>query len=158
MSEAEEPQRAKSARKPVLPMPRLWKSEPESTPEESLPVKKARKDGETESPTSPTKSKTSKSKGKTKSKAKGPSSADENSEKKVLIEETPALDTYESRRRVRLIVGGLISACIVLLVWIVYRAFLYDPVPMDMTSSGDPNAMPSRSEARSTLDQEAAFH
>ena len=31
---------------------------------------------------------------------------DEKGEKKVLIEETPTLDTYETRRRARLIMGG----------------------------------------------------
>ena len=52
-------------------------------------------------------------------------------EQKVLVEETPALDTYEARQRGRLILGGLIAACFVIFGWIFYQVFLYDPNPID---------------------------
>jgi len=139
-------------------LPRLWKSEPESTEEESTSTKKARKEGDDESSQSSAKSRAPASKGKTKSaKGQGSSPAGGKAEKKVLIEDTPALDTYESRRRARLIMGGLVSGWAFLVVWIVYRAFLYDPVPIDMTASGDPAASQSGPETRLSLDHEARF-
>ena len=127
--EEKNPLEPKSTRKSAQPMPRLWKAEPEPTEEESPSAKKSRKDGETEPSKKSSDSKASTAKGKTKSaKGKGPSAADEKAEKKVLIEDTPTLDTYESRRRARLIMGALSVACVLLFGWIIYRVFLYDPV------------------------------
>ena len=56
---------------------------------------------------------------------------------KVLIEETPTFDTYETRRRARLIMGALGVACVLLLGWSIYRVFLYDPVGLDATNTAD---------------------
>ncbi len=46
--EDEEPLEPKTTPKSVQPMPRLWKSEPEPTEEESPPAKKSKKGGESE--------------------------------------------------------------------------------------------------------------
>ena len=139
-------------------MPRLWKSEPEPTEDEAPPAKKSSKGGESEPSGKSSDSKASTAKGKIKAaKAKGSPPTDENGEKKVLIEETPALDTYETRRRARLIMGALGVACVILFGWSIYRVFLYDPVGIDATSSPEVTATPSRPEVRPTLDQEAHF-
>ncbi len=129
----EEPQEPpKKTTNSVQPMPRLWKSEPEPTEEDSRYAKKSRKNLESDS-------------------------TDEKSEKKVLIEETPTLDTFDSRRRARLIVGTLISACLLLFGWTVYRAFLYDPVGMAASNPPPgPIVFPAGPENRAALDQEAA--
>ena len=133
----DEPQDPKSTREPIKPLARLWKAEPDSTELESAPAKKARKDGDTEPVEKSSDSKAAGSKGKTKpAKVKAAVDTDEKTGKKVLIEETPALDTYESRRRARLIMGSLSGVCVLLLVWILYSVFLYDPVPLAVTSAG----------------------
>ncbi len=132
MSETQEPQPTKQDKKvpyvPGQPLPRLWKTEPD--PEE---------DSE-ESLEGPDKNKASKNKEKTSAAPTGASKAQsparkldksknakkkvregEGGEKRVLIEETPALDTIESRQRVRLIIGGLLAFCFVVFGWIVFR-------------------------------------
>jgi formylglycine-generating enzyme len=156
--EDEEPLEPKSTPKTVQPMPRLWKSEPEPSEEESPPAKKSTRSGDTEPPKKPSVSNASTVKGTTKSpKGKGTPAGDENGEKKVLIEDTPALDTYETRRRARMIMGALGVACVLLFGWSIYRVFLYDPVGLELTGSADQTASQSSPEPRSTLDQEAHF-
>ena len=156
--EDEEPLEPKSTPKTVQPMPRLWKSEPEPSEEELPPAKKSSRGGDTEPPRKPSVSKASTVKGTTKSaKGKGAPVADENGEKKVLIEDTPALDTYETRRRARIIMGALAGACVLLFGWSIYRVFLYDPVGLDVSGSADQTASQSSPEPRSTLDQESHF-
>ena len=138
MSESDYPLVPESPRKTSQPMPRLWKAAPEPGEEDSNGSKKSPKDGETNSSKSTSKSKLADAKGKTKSaKGKGSFAADDKSEKKVLIEETPTLDTYESRRRARLIMGALGAACVLLGGWIFYRAFLYEPLGFSVTADGD---------------------
>ena len=161
MSDDEEPQRPNAAREPGRPLPRLWKSEPESAPEEPAPdaggaAKKPRDDAQ--SPRSKL-TRESKSSGGPTNSAKGRASSDgkEGPEKKrVLIEETPSLDTYEARRRARLLVGGLSATSAVLFVWAAYRAFFYDPNPIDLSANGQSMAQ-SAPEPRLSLDQEARF-
>ena len=139
--EDEEPLEPKSTPKSPQPMPRLWKAEPEPTEEESPSAKKSRKDGDSEPSRKSSDSKASTAKGKTKAaKAKVSPATDENGEKKVLIEETPTLDTYETRRRARLIMGALGVACVFLFGWSIYRVFLYDPVGIDVTSFRGPDS------------------
>jgi sulfatase modifying factor 1 len=158
MSESEYPLSPDSPPKAPQPMPRLWKSAGEPAEEDSQGSKKARKDGESETSKSASKSTSGSAKGKTKSaKEKGSSTADDKSEKKVLLEETPALDTYESRRRARLIMGTLSTACVLLSGWIFYRAFLYEPIGFNVTADADTSASPSGPESRPSLDQEARF-
>ena len=45
----------------------------------------------------------------------------------MLVEETPALDTYEARQRGRLIVGVLVAGCVGIFGWIFYNLFIYYP-------------------------------
>ena len=81
-----EPPRPKLPATPA-PLPRLWKAEPEPEPE---PVpSKAKKQAEPAA-------------GKPK---KAPTVGEDGLRKGVLIEETPELDTHETRQKVRLIVG-----------------------------------------------------
>ena len=80
-------------------MPRLWKSEPEPTEDESPPAKKSTRSGRGPKPSRKSSdSKASTARGKTRAvKGKGVPATDENGEKKILIEETPRLDTYVER-------------------------------------------------------------
>ena len=156
--EDEEPPEPATKPKSVEPMPRLWKSEPEPTEEVAPAAKKSSKGGETEPSRKSIDSRAATARVKAKAaKAKGPPATDENGEKKVLIEDTPALDTYETRRRARLIMGALGVVCVLLCGWSIYRVFLYDPVGLNATSSPDATASKSSGEIRPTLDQEAGF-
>ena len=111
---------------PGQPLPRLWKTEPEEDSEESLeePKKKRSKDIAVAAPSSksPSNSRASASKpAKPKPKPKkNKGDEGEKGEKRILLEETPALDTIESRQRARLIMGGLIVFCIFIFGWITY--------------------------------------
>ncbi len=134
--------------KPVPPLPRMWKAQPEDDDEQapSGPAKaKKEKAGPPagKSRSSPAKSKASKI------------DAASKDGKRVLLEETPAFDTIESRQRVRLIVGASLGVSVLMLVWITYRAFLYDPTPTVVVD--DPAAAQGSPEVRPSLDQEARF-
>jgi formylglycine-generating enzyme len=159
--EDEDPPEPKSVNKAAQPMPRLWKVEPEPTEEESRSAKKGRSDRENEPSKKSGDANPSRAKPKAKAKlakAEVSSAADEDGEKKVLIEETPTFDTYEARRRARLIMGALGVACVLLFGWSIYRVFLYDPVGLNVTSSVEPTAgSQSGPEAKLTRDQEAHF-
>ena len=112
---AEEP---KPTRQLPQPMPRMWKAEPEPAEEESRSARKSRNDRESEPSKKSADPKPSAGSLKSKpSKAKAAPATDEKGERKVLIEETPTLDTYESRRRARMIMGGLIIASVFLFGW-----------------------------------------
>jgi formylglycine-generating enzyme required for sulfatase activity len=159
MADPEEPERSNAPGKPARPLPRLWKSEPESTPERpklaSGDGNKSKKNAE--SPSSKSSAGSKSASGTTKSpKGQGLSDGDTGSNKKILIEETPALDTYDSRRRARLLVGGLSATTAVLVVWIAYRTFLYDPGPNPVLTD-DSGKMTEAPEPRQSLDQEARF-
>lgn len=136
---------------PGQPLPRLWKTEPEEGEEEDEELldengqprkrKKKPKDPDQIAATPASKSSsatTSRSSDKSSSRSSGRSKdpakkADrskpskkkppigENGEKRVLVEETPTLDTYESRQRARLILGGLMAFCFVVIGWTVFR-------------------------------------
>jgi formylglycine-generating enzyme len=155
--EDEEPQEEpKSTPKTAQPMPRLWKSEPEPAEEEPRSARKTRNDGETEPSKKSPDSKPSAGKSKS-AKVKAAPPLDENGERKVLIEETPTFDTYETRRRARLIMGGLIVASVFLFGWTFYSVFLRDPIGITATSSPEPTANQPGPEAPLSLDQEARF-
>jgi formylglycine-generating enzyme required for sulfatase activity len=161
MSETEKPDSSKPKRKPVKPLPRLWKTEPEPGEGDdpaagpSPSPKKVKKRDESAAADSPAAAKQVKGRSKP-PKAKEAAGKANPSEKKVLKEDTPTLDTYESRQRARLIMGGLCALCVVLSIWIFYRTFLYDPLPMEVTS-GDPTAAPFGPEIKPSFDQEARF-
>jgi formylglycine-generating enzyme len=154
----DEPQEPKSKREPSKPMARLWKAEPDSTEEEPPSTKKSR-DRDTEPAKKSSVAKGAGSPGKAKAaNVKTPADADDKTPKKVLIEETPALDTYESRRLARLIMGGLCVACVLLCMWIFYSVFLYDPIPIVATADSVPTASQSSGpELRLSFDEEARF-
>ena len=98
------------------------------------------------------------SKGKTKAaKGRGPIAADEPTVKKVLIEETPTLDTYETRQRARLIMGSVAAFCLLLFIWVVYSVFRPDSGPTNMTADSQSVAVPSGAGNRPSLDQEARY-
>ena len=90
-------------------------------------------------------------------KEKAPVASDDKKNKKVLKEDTPALDTIETRHRARLIMGSLVAGSVFLMVWITYRVFLYDPNPIDVTTGADVTATQGSPEIRLNLDQEARF-
>jgi len=156
--ELEEPTPEKQSKAVGQPLPRLWKTEPDPEDEEALPgrpgaAKKASQDSE-DPPSKPSsKSKASASKSK---KSKAPAPEDDKKGKKVLLEDTPALDTIESRQRARLILGALIAVCVILPCWITYRVFLYDHSPINVTNDPGAAAMISP-EIRPNPDQEARF-
>ena len=56
----------------------------------------------------------------------------------MLVEDTPALDTYEARQRGRLIIGALVAGCFGIFGWIFYNLFIYDPNPMVVTTGDEP--------------------
>ena len=93
-----------------------------------------------------------------KTKAKdSPVAGDNSDKKKVLLEDTPSLDTYESRRRARLLMGGLSATCVLLLGWITYRTFLYDPSPIDIPTGDATTAQQGGPEPKPSKDGEARF-
>ncbi len=158
MSDSPEPKPSKGE-KLLKPLPRLWKSESDE-PEDGSPAagkegapKKASKQGKAAASSSASKSKSSSGKKKG---SKKPVEAGEKEGKKVLLEDTPALDTVESRQRVRLIVGAVGVTLIVGLCWITYRVFLYDSGPK-VVSGDDSTLTLGPPDALAALDQEARY-
>ncbi len=149
----------------VKPLPRLWKTESDE-PEDEPPAKagaaqspgKKSSKGAEPGPSNPSsKPKVSASKPK-KPKVKEIAAAGEKSDgKKVLVEETPALDTYESRRRARMLMGGLSAVTVVMLIWIVYRTFLYDPSTIEMPLDDAAMVQQGVPEPKPTKDGEARY-
>ena len=82
---------------------------------------------------------------------------EDKSDKKVLLEETPTFDTYETRRRARFLMGGLSAACFFLLGWICYRTFLYDPSPINIPVDDALTAQQGAPEPKLSKDSEARF-
>jgi sulfatase modifying factor 1 len=139
------------------PLQRLWKAEPEGEDVEPAPSRnKQEKTGSEKASASSANSsnRAAKAKATSKSKAKKPSPETEGAEKKVLIEETPALDTYEARQRARLILGGLVAACFLIFFWIVYSVFLSDSTPVDMAAD-DSGATFGPAQPKRDVDAEA---
>ncbi|HZW34078.1 MAG TPA: SUMF1/EgtB/PvdO family nonheme iron enzyme [Isosphaeraceae bacterium] len=162
MAEPQEPQRPKT-KAPIAgqPLPRLWKTEPDPDEEPDAngaepSRKKASKSDTTAASAAPAKAK---SPSKKRSQSKSTQAATPKGEKKVLLEDTPALDTYETRRRARLIMGALIVACVVLVGWITYRVFLYDPSAIRVQAE-DPMLMmapPPMVRSAADVDKEARY-
>jgi formylglycine-generating enzyme required for sulfatase activity len=151
----EEPQpkaKSKPAAEPVKPLPRLWKAEDGGGAEAPAVKDVEQSKDPVAPPSSPPRS-------RPKPKPAKPT-VKEGREKKALIEETPALDTYEARQRGRLMLGILVPACIGIFGWIFYRLFIYDPYAMVITEEEPPvaaaPAVPKRDldvEARSLLNR-----
>lgn len=162
--EIEEPDQPKPSRSPVKPLPRLWKSEsdePEDVSSAQRAPGQSAKSSSKGSDAAPSKSaskpagSTAKSK-KQKARESAPV-GDKSDTKKVLVEETPTLDTYETRRRARILVGGLSATCVLLVCWIGYRTFLYDPSPIDVPVEDATMAQQGGPEPQGTKDGEARF-
>ncbi len=131
LAEVPEPRQSKPPALPVQPLPRLWKTEPDEGEEEEL--KEAAEAKKKQEAAALSAQETVRSaevrqrarKAKPKESKKSPGA--EPAEKKVLVEETPALDTYEARQRGRLIIGALVAGCVGIFAWIFYTVFIYDP-------------------------------
>jgi len=134
-------------RKPGQPLPRMWKSEPEDEEPEVYPT---RAQGPGKDANEKPRSKVAKP-----SKPKEPDRSDGKGTKKVLIEDTPRSDTIEARQRARIIVGSSIVVLIVMLVWITYRAFLYNPTSIEVVEQA--GAVETSPEIKPSIDQEARF-
>jgi len=119
---------------PGQPLPRMWKTEADepSPPRAAVPRREA-----SEAPP-PRRGAAPPAEGfARKAGLKPKPEPDEKGEKKVLIEDTPVLDTYETRQRVRVATGGLLVFVVGLAVYIFYNLFLYDPFPMGDLPSDD---------------------
>jgi formylglycine-generating enzyme required for sulfatase activity len=139
LAEPLEPQRPKAPPAAGQPLPRLWKTEPDEPEDEPRPSKiKESKvtEGKKAGDSGDLKPRPPQYRTKAKPSKKEPDK--EGSERKVLVEETPSLDTYEARRRARLIMGGLVASCFLIFGWIFYRVFLYDPNAIEATPDDVP--------------------
>ncbi|AMV38601.1 SUMF1/EgtB/PvdO family nonheme iron enzyme [Planctomyces sp. SH-PL62] len=129
-SEPPPPPKPTAPRVPGQPLPRMWKSEPDDAPVRPAASPKPRA---AEPPPPPSRRGAPAAEGGSTRKTglKPKPDLNEKGEKKVLIEDTPVFDTYETRQRVRLATGGMLVFVVGLAVYIVYSLFLYDPFPMD---------------------------
>ena len=109
---------------PGRPLPRMWKSEDDEPP----PPRAAPPPPKADAPP-PSRRRPADDSGPTRKTGLKPKPA-EDGEKKVLVEDTPVLDTYETRQRVRLATGALFVFVIGLGCYILYNTFFYDPFPM----------------------------
>ena len=147
LPEQAEHQGPKAPNKPVQPLPRLWKTEPDPDEEEELKEaaeakkKQAAAEQAAQEKAQAAEARLRARKAKPNEPKKPPSG--EGSEKKVLKEDTPALDTYQARQRGRLIIGLLIGSCVAIFGYIIYSLFIYDPNPIIVTSGDEPPAPPS---------------
>lgn len=153
MAEPEEPRRIPMG-PPGSPIPRIWKAEPEEEPAEEEPPKKKKKKAAPE-PEVARKSKTVK-------KGKG-SKSGEAGDKGVLIEETPALETYEGRRLLRVASGVLILLVLFLIGIGVYKMFgsggsdVPEVVDESLPSNPPPDPKQVERESRNMLERAHAL-
>jgi len=124
------------------PLPRLWKTEPDEVEEEELKAaaeeKKKQEAAEQAAQETARAAEVRQRARKAKPKESKKVSGAEQAEKKVLVEETPALDTYEARQRGRLIIGALVASCFGIFGWIFYSLFIHDPNPTVATTADEP--------------------
>ena len=126
---------------PGQPLPRLWQTEddePQEAPSRGRKLAKPAASGKKAEPkpeAAPPRARRGDAAAKS---AKASTTAD--GEKKVLREETPALDTYEARQKARFAVGGLIVCCVGLLGWVFYQLFLSNPTSIDFNPDEPPAA------------------
>ncbi len=114
------------------PLPRMWKAD-DSDPEiRANPTKKAPPESSGSGIRSPRESKPTKP-----GQASAPTVAAEDSDKKkVLVEETPEWDTYETRQRARLFLGAAMASILFFLGLIVYRMLFPSPEDPDDLGNG----------------------
>ncbi len=159
LADVPEPRQPKPPVTPVQPLPRLWKTEPDEDEEEEL--KEAAEAKKKQEAAAQSAQETVRSaevcqrarKAKPKESKKSPGA--EGSEKKVLVEETPALDTYEARRRGRLITDALVVGCFGIFGWIFCNLFIYDPNAMKIGGDEPPPPVTLAPAPKKDLDLEA---
>ncbi|MDG3002745.1 SUMF1/EgtB/PvdO family nonheme iron enzyme [Paludisphaera mucosa] len=116
-------------RAPGQPLPRMWKADPDDEPLPPATPSKSKAKAP-EPPPQRRRSSSDDSGVGRKTGIKAKAELNDKGEKKVLIEDTPVLDTYETRQRIRVASGGLILFVVGLACYLVYSFFLYDPFPM----------------------------
>lgn len=130
MAEGDDPIRPRPPTPPVpgQPMPRLWKADPEPEDEEK-PARKSRRErlaeekekaAEAKAPAKP-KAKSSGSKGKADKDGKKP--------KRALLEETPESETFETRQRVRFLIGTCLVMTFLLSMVFLFRSLQGPSLP-----------------------------
>ncbi len=170
MSDTDDPKPPRTTGAAGQPLPRLWKTEPETPPDEFevLPetTSTLKSEKKVEPPPPPAAAPVARAssgaprprKEKHKEKPAPAVAADDDKKpKKVLKEDTPALDTIESRQRVRLIVMGLVVFCVLMTGWSVYHIFLANPNPIDVSSGSDGAVAQKSPEAQTNPEREARF-
>src|SRR5208282_5266579 len=158
LADVPEPRQPKPPVMPGQPLPRLWKTEPDEDEEEELKeAAEAKKKQEAAQSAKETvrSAEVRQRARKAKPKESKKSPWDEGSERKVLVEETPALDTYEARQRGRLIVGALVASCFGIFGWIFYNLFIYDPNAMEIREDEPPPPVTLAPAPKKDLDLEA---
>ncbi|WP_165226587.1 SUMF1/EgtB/PvdO family nonheme iron enzyme [Aquisphaera insulae] len=147
------------------PLPRLWKDEVEPEGADKPPGRTTAGRGKDAAGTRSESSAEPRRRSGQPAATRGRKEADDGP-KRVLVEDTPALDTYDARQKGRILIGGLFALVFGLVGYVVYALFLYDPMPMtDYTGEEPPSpaaaspalaASPSANleiEARSMLDR-----
>jgi hypothetical protein len=125
MSETQDPQPPKPDKityVPGQPLPRLWKTEPdtEEDSEESLENPKKKKGSKDQDVAAAASKSPSKPKGLASKTPEAKPKKKKDGGKRVLLEDTPALDTIESRQRARMAMGALMVFCVGIFGWILY--------------------------------------
>jgi formylglycine-generating enzyme required for sulfatase activity len=140
-------------------LPRVWKIEPEDDPEVEPPAQKSKaKADDSAAPVQPTKRKKRQKDDKSDAKSSKPRNGKGDGEKKgVLVEETPNLDTQETRQRIRIAIGVAAVAGISLFVWLFVHMFMppaprEDAVPHEMVAAVAPEGhSPARDDQESKV-------
>jgi sulfatase modifying factor 1 len=142
LADVTEPRQPKAPLTPGQPLPRLWKTEPDEDEEAERKAaaeeKKKQEESQAQAKKTVRSGETRKRPAKEKLKESKKATGGDGSEKKALVEETPALDTYQARQRARLIVGVLVASCFGVFGWIFYNLFIYDPHALDITEDEPP--------------------
>ncbi|MGC8639380.1 MAG: SUMF1/EgtB/PvdO family nonheme iron enzyme [Isosphaeraceae bacterium] len=121
------------------PLPRLWKTESDDDEDAIGPRKDKPESADGEAKKSARRSSEVRRRSRTEKEKNTRKTAPATGvEKRVLIEDTPALDTYEARQRARWLVGGLVAACFLIFGYVFYQLFIYDPMRVEPTGDEPP--------------------
>ena len=145
-----EPIRPKPSDPP--PLKRLWQAPPEAESADDVPVVRKKK-GESDSPSMPPDDRP-----KPRKKTKKVEVVVDDGTGATKLEETPVLDTYETRQRIRWVVGSVLAFIGLILMVVVLRAFkgsgtpeVVDALPLEPRPSVEARP-PIEQEARILLD------